>query len=147
MNHITEIITLACAIIGVIVAIATYKRTFQKNSIQDIKYLTSRYILAKSLTEKVLLSLDQYASIHGAYNNHFMQGITFGKSINLLKDIKSEIFTPEIDMLLGEKGILNKYDKSEENLLKTIDIHIKHICEVQTFFNFYFEDENKGLII
>lgn len=147
MNQITEVITLACTILGVIVAVSTYKRTFQKNSRQEINHLSSQYILAKSLNEKVLFLLEQYASTHGAYDHHFMQGITFRKSINLLKEIQNKIFTSDTDILLEENGKLNKYETKEENLLKTIDIHIKHLSEVQTYFNFYFEDVSKDVII
>lgn len=141
-----ELITFICTIIGVYVAILTYKKTFPDQSKEEVEYLVSRYLFAKELNKKILDMLNNYASNNQSYDEHFMQGITFQKAIYLLEDVQSKIFNSENDQLLTVEMLSNNTSKNIKGLQDTLDTHIKHLCEVQTYFNFYFEPIDKGIL-
>ncbi|TCC92417.1 hypothetical protein EZ428_11905 [Pedobacter frigiditerrae] len=141
-----ETILFICTVLGTLVAIITYQKTFHKRPTDEIENLISRYAFAKELNEKVLLKLQQYASENQSASQHFMQGITFQKGINILNEAKAQIFNAENDQIFKDVNQMKIYGKQGENMLRTIEAHITHVCEVQTHFNFYFEPENKGII-
>lgn len=141
-----ELITFICTIIGAYVAILTYKKTFPDQAKEDVDYLVSRYLFAKDLNKKILDTLNNYASNNQSYDQHFMQGITFQKAIYLLEDVQNKIFNLENDQLLTVEMLSNNTSKNIKGLQDTLDTHIKHLCEVQTYFNFYFEPLDKGIL-
>jgi len=142
----TDTIIFICTIVCTIIAIITYQKTFHKRPKDEIENLISRYNFAKALNEKVLLKLQHYAIDNNAFDQHFMQGITFQKGINILMEAKTYIFNSENDLTFNDPNLMKTYGKQGENTLKAIEAHITHICEIQTHFNFYFEPESRGII-
>jgi hypothetical protein len=141
-----ELITFLCTIIGVYIAFLTYKKTFPDQSKEEVEYLVSRYLFARDLNKKMLKTLNNYATDNQSHDQHFMQGITFQKAIFLLDEAQDEIFNLENDELFIVGNLSKSPSRNIKNLQELIDSHIKHLCEVQTYFNFYFEPVDKRIL-
>lgn len=141
-----ELITFLCTIIGVYIAFLTYKKTFSDQSKEDIEYLVSRYVFARDFDKKMLKTLNNYASDNQSLDLHFMQGITFQKAIFILDEAHDKIFNLENDELFIVENLSKSSSRNIKNLQCLIDANIKHLSEVQTYFNFYFEPVDKRIL-
>lgn len=141
-----ELITFLCTIVGVYIAFLTYKKTFPDQSEEEIEYLISRYVFARDFNKKMIKTLNNYTSDNHCHDQHFMQGITFQKAIFILDEAQDKIFNLENDELFIVKNLSKSPSRNIKNLQDLIDAHIKHLSEVQTYFNFYFEPEFKRIL-
>ncbi len=99
-----EWLILAVTFLGSWAALAAYRASQQKD-VQDKKSrlldLHGRNVVEM---ERLLIDLDAFAREHGVMEDHFMQGLTYAQSIQMLRDSQVKLMeTKRVIMDHGEK--------------------------------------------
>lgn len=131
-----EIIGVIVGFIGLIYAIATYNKTYVKEPREDKKFLVERFEFGRGLTLKLKADLVNFSNSFNCYNQEFMQGINFKKTIEILDEVLQKIFNNEnYETLKSSQPSKRRF----EDLLQRIEAQIKATNECQTYFNLYFK--------
>lgn len=127
-----EITLFIIAILGFIIAYLTYKKDYVDVPNEKAKSLSQKYQFAECSTKELIEELEEYVLTHNTMDEHFMQGLTFSQSLTFLKSGYDKLFSDDISQ------DLTKYPSLvNEDLISSVETHIKHVQEIRTYFKFY----------
>ncbi|OGU35715.1 MAG: hypothetical protein A2068_06955 [Ignavibacteria bacterium GWB2_35_6b] len=135
-------IELFITVISVLAAVLGIVSYIQSNVIANKEFRSSAlnsFNNARTRTVTLLKELESYCLQNNSFNQHLMQGFSYSESIEMLKKALDILFTDENLKLLKK---INKKTIALEKLVESIEVHEKHIIEIQNYFKKYILIEN-----
>jgi len=127
-----ETVIFIITILGFIIAYLTFKKDHIDEPKGKAYTLSTKYQFAERSTKELIEELEGYATVNNVMDEHFMQGLTFGQGITFLKTANIKLFSEDIS-----KDLIRFPQLATNDLLISIEAHIKHIQEIRTYFKFY----------
>lgn len=132
----SDSITIICTVAGVIIAFVTYYHSYLKEPKEDKAHLIHKFQFAKEMNHNLIEELTKFASENNLWEEIFMQGLTFRRSIAELNKARTLIFNEENEKLL-QSSKPNK--RSVNDMLKSLEIQINAHSQIKTELNFYWK--------
>lgn len=135
-----EIISLAIGILGLLIALSTYKKQIVEPDLDVKQILSEKFYFLKQLNEQITQKLINYATENDKLDELFMQDLTYRECINLLLTVKEKLLSED-----AQKAMANVNSEANLNplrlksLLENLEIQIKHHSEVDSHFNMYID--------
>lgn len=133
----TEAIILLCTIFGTIIAYLAYKSSTTDALKESRTLLSEKFEFLKRLNSDLIKDLRDYGQAQGSYDFIFMQGLTLKQCIDLLSKVQTEILSGVNYTAIQKANSKLRVDE----LIKNMDIQIKHHSEVRTAFDYYIKPE------
>lgn len=133
-----KLIIIFCLAAFIAAAILLLKKQQNAPKHEKIKFILKRLEYGRELNRVTINELSQYAKLHNCLTALFMQGITFSTAIMLLQEAETTVFSEENKQKITAANL--SLPQLEEGL-KKLEIHIQHVVDVRTLFDFHFKNK------
>lgn len=120
------IIIILLAITGALVALYSFMQKSAGKEVESKNSLVDTFNHGKKLNHELIQRMQDYTERYQAYDEHFMEDLTFQKCLTQLKKIKDQFFNEEKEALV--KNVNYRKEHSEElnqQIHKLISRHIQ----------------------
>jgi len=121
-----EWLALAVAVIGTWAALAAHRYTQQKDVLEKKGRLLDLHGRNVVEMERLMVDLDTFAREHNVLDEHFMQGLTYRESIDMLQEYR-------IKLMEVKQSIV---DHGEQMPASELESHIQRLSDNLNQFNF-----------
>jgi predicted small metal-binding protein len=133
-----EIIIFVCTIIGTIVGILAYKSSTRDVLKETRTFAKEKLEFLEKINSDLIDDLKSYGKKNHSFESVFMQGLTLNQCIEILNKVKVEVSNAHNQTAIKKSKSKMRIDE----IIKNLDIQIKHHSEIRTTFDYFIKESN-----